>query len=96
MITIPNIDFRKYQIVHQILALRDEKVLNQIEAWLATFLPPLETVNLPAFVKPLQKTSSIEALQKAQNYVGFNFGRFSALCSSFETEESTEDLLAMI
>lgn len=88
------IDFRKYQIVHRILALRDETVLNQIENWLANLLSENEV--LPAFVKPLQKTISLEALQKAQNYVTFHFDRFSSLCQTFETEESTEELLAML
>jgi len=96
MVQISSIDYHKYQIVHQILALRDEQVLRQIEHLLATFLPQAEKLALPTFVKPLQNTLSIDYLQKTQHYVGFNFGLFSGLCKDFETEESIEDLLAML
>lgn len=96
MIPIPTIDYHKYQLVQQILALKDERVLQEIEHWLAHFLPQAEKLVLPVFVKPLPKTLSIASLQKKQNYVGFNLGLFSALCSDFNTEESTENLLAML
>ena len=91
--TISNTELRRYYLVHQILSLRDEQ-LAQIEIWLASILPTTEA--LPAFIKPLQKTISVEALQAAQNYTGFYFATFSTLSQAFDTEESTEELLLML
>lgn len=92
--TISNTELRRYYLVHQILSLKDEQLLAQIEAWFSTVLPTADT--LPFFVKPLQKKMTVESLQAAQNYTSFDFATFSKLSQAFDTEENTEDLLAML
>ncbi|MCU0394039.1 MAG: hypothetical protein MUE81_23265 [Thermoflexibacter sp.] len=71
-----------------------EEQLAQIEAWFANILPAPEA--LPSFVKPLQKNMTVESLKIAQNYTGFDYTHFSNLSQAFDTEENTEDLLAML
>ncbi len=94
MTTISNTELRRYYLVHQLLSLKDEQLLAQIEAWFSTVLPAADT--LPSFVKPLQKKMTVESLQAAQNYKGFDFTTFSKLSQAFDIEENTEDLLAML
>jgi hypothetical protein len=93
MMTISNTEIRRYYLVHQILSLKEEQ-LAQIEAWFANILPAPEA--LPSFVKPLQKNMTVESLKIAQNYTGFDYTHFSNLSQAFDTEENTEDLLAML
>jgi hypothetical protein len=94
MTAISNTELRRYYLVHQILSVKDEQLLAQIETWFSTLLPATDT--LPSFVKPLQKKTTVEFLQEAQNYKGFDFTTFSKLSQAFDTEENTEDLLAML
>jgi len=91
MVQIPNIDFRKYQIIHQILALKDEWVISQVENWLAKFLPQSNPL-LPSFIKPLQKNLSIDTLKKSQSYTVFDKELFWELCKDFEAEEGEENV----
>lgn len=94
MLAISNLELRRYYLVHQILSLKDDQLLSQIERWLANVQPATDA--LPSFVKPLQKTMTVESLRQAQNYQSFDFATFSTLSDDFDTEETTEDLLAML
>jgi hypothetical protein len=94
MTAISNAELRRYYLVHQILSLKDEQLLAQIEDWFSTVLPAADT--LPSFVMPLKKKVTVEILKEAQNYQGFDFATFSKLSQAFDTEESTEELLAML
>lgn len=102
MTALSNLDIRKYYLMHQLLALKDEYVLEQLENCLDNFLPlqPIPVLLHPA-IKPLRKTISIEDLIKEQNYQGFDAEKFSAACEAFyedgwEDDLSTDELLAMI
>jgi hypothetical protein len=102
MTALSNLDIRKYYLMHQLLALKDEYVLEQLESCLDNFLPlqPVAVLLHPA-IKPLRKTTSIEILKQEQNYQGFNIVSFLALCEAFrqddeENDLTTEELLAML
>lgn len=101
MTALSNLDIRKYYLIHQLLALKDEYVLEQLENCLDNFLPlqPIPVLLHPA-IKPLRKTISIEDLIKEQNYQGFDAVAYSKLCDDFrkewDTEETIEELLAML
>jgi hypothetical protein len=102
MTALSNLDIRKYYLMHQVLALKDEYVLEQLEKWLQTFAF-LQVPNTPLLhpaIKPLRKTISIEDLIKEQNYQGFDAVAYSKLCDDFrkewDTEETIEELLAML
>ncbi len=99
MTALSNLDIRKYYLMHQLLALKDEYVLEQLENWFSILL--LRPVAEQNIIKPLRKELTIEILRQEQNYQGFDIVSFSALCEAFrqddeENDLTTEQLLAML
>ena len=93
---ISEFELRRYALVHQILLLEDEQILEQLETWMTTLLPVNQPPALPHFVKPIQPTLSLKTLKIEQNYTGFDVSSFSNLSDELEIHEPVEDLLEML
>ncbi|WP_338793434.1 hypothetical protein [Bernardetia sp. MNP-M8] len=87
---LSQLDSRKYWLVHQILLLPDENLLEKVELFWKN------QIKTHSILKPMRKELRIEDLIEEQNYQGFDYQNYTRLSKELNITEPIEQLLADI
>lgn len=85
---------RKVKVIQKIERLSDEIMLKKIEQLLDNTSNDL--LFIQKYVKPIRKTTDIDALVKAKAYKGMNNDVLKSISQTIDIPQETEDLLAML
>ena len=87
---LSQLDSRKYWLVHQILLLQDESLVEKVEVFWNS------QIKSHSILKPMRKELRVEDLVKEQEYKGFDYQNYTRLTKEININEPIEQLLADI
>ena len=87
---LSQLDSRKYWLVHQILLLQDESLVEKVEIFWNS------QIKTHSILKPMRKKLRLEDLIKEQDYKGFDYQNYTRLTKEINISEPIEQLLADI
>ena len=85
---------RKLKVIQEIERLSNDNILKRIEQLLEN--ASNDVLFVQKYVRPIRKTTDIDALVKAENYNGINKNVLKSITQTIDIPQETDELLAML